>query len=282
MTQAPSQSTSTGHAREQLPPSMLASRMRNAEPRRLPVAMRLMNPGTSMCVGQAVVHGASKQYRQRFASTSAACGWSGGFSSRKRVRSCGSSGRVAMLMKASEIVHATLTRLRRNDWPVQIRAAISIELPCSTHFGNLIHIQISRKHFVFVTRGLRDNLAARIGEVTRSVELADVPGRLCSHAINGCDEISVGGGVRRLFQLPQVLAQSRYRRRRIEHNLRTVEAQATGTLGKVAVIADIDADLCESQIEDGISQIPGPEIELLPKAGSNVRYVSLSILTHIC
>ena len=41
-----------------------------AEPRRLPVAIFLMKRGTSMWVGQAAVHGASKQYRQRFASAS--------------------------------------------------------------------------------------------------------------------------------------------------------------------------------------------------------------------
>ena len=60
---------------------MFASRMRSAEPRRLPEAMRLMKPGTSMCVGQAAVQGASKQFRQRLASITAACGVSGGFSS---------------------------------------------------------------------------------------------------------------------------------------------------------------------------------------------------------
>jgi hypothetical protein len=63
------------------PPRMLASRMRNAEPRRLPEAMRLINPGTSICVGQAAVQGASKQLRQRSASMTAACDASAGFSS---------------------------------------------------------------------------------------------------------------------------------------------------------------------------------------------------------
>ena len=62
-----------GQTRAQLAPRIFASRMRSAEPRRFPDAMRLMNPGTSMCVGHAAVHGASKQFRQRSASITAAC-----------------------------------------------------------------------------------------------------------------------------------------------------------------------------------------------------------------
>ncbi len=57
---------------------MLASRMVSAEPRRLPLAIFLMKRGTSMCVGQAAVHGASKQNRQRLASASADCESSAG------------------------------------------------------------------------------------------------------------------------------------------------------------------------------------------------------------
>ena len=63
-------------------------------PRTLPLAIRLMNPGTSMCVGQAPMQGASKQSRHRLASITAACGTSGGLSSLNRSRSSGSSGRL--------------------------------------------------------------------------------------------------------------------------------------------------------------------------------------------
>jgi beta-ureidopropionase len=42
-------------------PTGLASKMTRADPRRLPLAIFLMNAGTSMCVGHARVHGASKQ-----------------------------------------------------------------------------------------------------------------------------------------------------------------------------------------------------------------------------
>ena len=50
-----------GAGTEQLAPRMLASRMVRAEPARFPLAIFLMKAGTSMCVGQAPVHGASKQ-----------------------------------------------------------------------------------------------------------------------------------------------------------------------------------------------------------------------------
>jgi hypothetical protein len=69
MTQAPSQSTSTGQTRAQLAPRMFASSMVMAEPRRLPLEIFLMKRGTSMWVGQAAVQGASAQKRQRLAST---------------------------------------------------------------------------------------------------------------------------------------------------------------------------------------------------------------------
>src|SRR5215510_2488747 len=66
---------------------MLASRMVRAEPRRLPCAIFLMKRGTSMCVGQAAMQGASKQYRQRLASVRADCWSKGGWSSGKRATS---------------------------------------------------------------------------------------------------------------------------------------------------------------------------------------------------
>src|SRR5271155_3021374 len=74
ITQAPSQRTSVGQTRPQLCPRILASRITRAEPRRLSVVIFFMKDGTSMCVGHAIVQGASKQKRQRAASTAA---WSG-------------------------------------------------------------------------------------------------------------------------------------------------------------------------------------------------------------
>src|SRR5580704_16546418 len=71
ITQAPSQRTSVGQKRPQLCPKILASRITRAEPRKLSVVIFFMKDGTSMWVGQATVQGASKQKRQRAASTAA-------------------------------------------------------------------------------------------------------------------------------------------------------------------------------------------------------------------
>src|SRR5271170_3445167 len=69
--------------RPQLMPRMLASRMSLALPRMLPEAIFLMNDGMSMWVGQARMHGASKQNRQRLASIFELCGANGGLMSAK-------------------------------------------------------------------------------------------------------------------------------------------------------------------------------------------------------
>src|SRR5271154_6950349 len=84
MTQAPSHRTSTGQTREQLKPKMFESRIVNAEPRTFPLTIFLMKPGTSICVGQADVQGASKQLRHLAASMAADCGAKGGCRSAKR------------------------------------------------------------------------------------------------------------------------------------------------------------------------------------------------------
>src|SRR5882757_8080569 len=62
---------------------MLASRISFALPRMLPDAIFLMNAGMSICVGQARVQGASKQYRQRLTSIFELCGANGGLMSAK-------------------------------------------------------------------------------------------------------------------------------------------------------------------------------------------------------
>ena len=70
-TQAPAHSTSTGHTRAQLMPSTLALKIVRAAPSTFPVEILRMNSGMLIAVGQCCTHGASTQYRQRFASASA-------------------------------------------------------------------------------------------------------------------------------------------------------------------------------------------------------------------
>ena len=54
-------------------------------------------------------------------------------------------------------------------------------------------------------------LPARIAEVALAVELADVPGRFGADAVDRAHEIAVGHRVRRLLELPEVLARGRRR-----------------------------------------------------------------------
>src|SRR5690606_38182454 len=100
-----------------------------------------------------------------------------------------------------------------------------------------------RQQLRLLRRGLRDDLAARVGEVRRAVELADVPGRLGADAVDRGDVVAVGGGVRGLLQFPKILRQPRHRGRRVEDDLGAVQAEGAGAFGKVAVVADVDTDL---------------------------------------
>ena len=87
--------------------------------------------------------------------------------------------------------------------------------------------------------------------------------------------------MRRLLQLPQVFAQAGHGGGWVEDDLRAVKAEATRSFGKVAVITDIDADLCKAQIKDWIAQVARPEVKLLPKARRHVRDVRLAILAEV-
>src|ERR1035438_7482949 len=89
---------------------------------------------------------------------------------------------------------------------IHVRTAVAEELPGLADFGNHVEIEVGGEDFVFVARRLGEDAAARIAEVTRTVEFADVPGGFDSHAVDGADEVAVGNGVGGLLELPQVLA----------------------------------------------------------------------------
>ena len=84
--------------------------------------------------------------------------------------------------------------LRRDERPIHIRAAVAEKLPGSTYFRNLFKIEVGGQYLVLIARSLGKDLAARIGEVAGSVELADVPRRFCANAINGGNKVSVWPG----------------------------------------------------------------------------------------
>src|SRR5262249_45468164 len=95
-------------------------------------------------------------------------------------------------------------------------------------------------------------------------------------------EISVRHGVRRLLEFPQVLAESGDRRRRVEDDLRAIQPERASAFGKMAVVADVDPRLYETQIENRIPQITAPGVKILPESRSYVRDVRLAILAEIC
>src|SRR5258708_5380147 len=161
---------------------------------------------------------------------------------------------------------------------VHVGPAVAEKLPRLSHFADQSQIQSSCQYFVFVTRALCDYLAARVAEVTRSVKLPDVPGRFNAHTINRRDEVTVGCGVRRLLQLPQMFAESGDGRRGVVNDLRPVQPQRPRTFRKMPVVTNVDSNLREPEIEYWITEIAGPEIKLLPESGSHVRNVCLPVL----
>ena len=145
----------------------------------------------------------------------------------------------------------------------------------------MVEVEVGRQHFVLVARGLGEDLAARIAEVALAVELADLPRLLDADAIDGADEVPVGDGVRRLLELPEILAQAGDGRGGVEDDLGAGKAERARALGEVAVVADVDADLGEAEVEDRVPEVAGAEVELLPEAGRDVRDVGLAVLAEI-
>src|SRR6185436_16287765 len=140
------------------------------------------------------------------------------------------------------------------------------KLPGLPHLGYLVEVEVGGEDFVFVAAGLGDDLAARVAEVARAVELADVPGGLHAHAVDSADEVAVGHGVGRLLEFPKVFAQSGDGGGRIENDLRAGESQGPRPLGEVPVVANVDADADEGEIEDRVAEIAGAEVEFLPES----------------
>ena len=164
---------------------------------------------------------------------------------------------------------------------VHVGPAVAEKLPGLADLGDHVEVEIGGEDLVFVARGLREDLAARIAEIARAVEFADVPRRFGADAVDGADEISVGDGVRGLLEFPEIFAQAGDRGGRIEDDLGAVQSQGAGAFGEVAVVADVDADLGEAEVEDRIAEVAGTEIELLPESRRDVRDVGLAIFAEI-
>src|SRR6266404_2883384 len=163
---------------------------------------------------------------------------------------------------------------------VRLGATIPEELPGPAHLLDHVEVHLRDYELVFVLAAFRQEVSARIHEVARAVELADVPRCLDADPIDTSHEVAVCHRVRGLLELPQVLRQALHRRRRIEHDLGTVQAEQSRAFGEVAVIADVDADRGVPRLEDGIAEVAGLEEELLPEAG-RVRDVDLAVLAEV-
>src|ERR1039457_1550636 len=163
---------------------------------------------------------------------------------------------------------------------IHLGAAVAEELPGFADFGNHIEVEVGGKDFVLVARRLGEDAAAGIAEIARAVEFADIPRGFGAHAVDGADEIAVGHGVRGLLQLPQILAETGDGGRWIEDDLGPSQSQGARAFGEVAVVADVDADLDEAEVEDGEPEVAVAEVELLPEAGRDVRDVGLAVLAE--
>src|SRR5664280_336070 len=163
---------------------------------------------------------------------------------------------------------------------IHVGAAVAEELPGFADFGNHIEVEVGGEDFVFVARRLGEDAAAGIAEIARAVEFADIPRGFGAHAVDGADEIAVGDGVGGLLQLPQILAETGDGGRGVEDDLGAGQSQSARAFGEVAVVADVDADFDEAEVEDGEAEVAGAEVELLPEAGRDVRDVALAVLAE--
>src|ERR1700722_11010793 len=164
---------------------------------------------------------------------------------------------------------------------ISFGAAVAEKLPGLPHFRNHVEIKIGSQYLVFITAGLSENLAARIAEVTLAVKLADVPRLFRTHTIDCTHEIAIGYRVRGLLQFPQIFGKPRDRGGRIKYNLRAVQSEDACAFRKMPVIADINSDGSVLGLENGIAEITGREVELLPESGMHVRDVMFAVLTQI-
>ena len=106
---------------------------------------------------------------------------------------------------------------------IRLRAAVAKELPRRADLLDRVEIEVGYQHFVLIAGGLGDDLAARVAEVALAVKLANIPGLLVPHAIDGPNEVAVGDGVGRLLQFPELFGESSHGGGRIENDLGAVQ-----------------------------------------------------------
>ena len=155
---------------------------------------------------------------------------------------------------------------------VLIGTAIEIEMPGVPNFLNDIEVEVAHDQLLIVGAAqFSDELPLRIAEVALAVKVV-IAMFLDADAIDGADIISIEDGVRSLLNAPKMLAQSARGRRRDEDHLGAVQAEGARAFREMPVMADINTDLADSGIEDGITEIARAEIEFLPEGPADAGY----------
>ena len=99
--------------------------------------------------------------------------------------------------------------------------------------------------------------------------------------VDRADEISVGHSLCGLLELPQIFTQTCNCCRGVEDDFGSIETQGPRAFGKVAIVADVDSDICELGLEDRIAEVAGFEIKLFPETRRTMRDVVLPIFAEI-
>src|SRR5918994_1948118 len=169
------------------------------------------------------------------------------------------------------------------DGDVGVGAPVAVKLPGVTDLTDHVHVQVADNHFLGLFAAQRPHQAAgRVDELAGAVEVhrqVAVLVVLGAHPVGGGHEVAVRRGGRRLLDLPQPLRQSGLGRVGVEHDLCAVQPQLAPALGEVPVVADVDPDRPDRGPEHRITQVPGPEVELLPEL-LQVGQVVLAVLAE--
>src|SRR3954453_5473784 len=159
-----------------------------------------------------------------------------------------------------------MVRLPLHQLVVGVGPAVPVEGPAITYQFDLVDVEVAHDELRLVrVAHVADELTFGVHEVALPVEVV-VAERLDADAVDGADVVHVGDGGGRLLDAPDVLAETAMCGRRVEHDLGAVQAEGPPTLGEVAVVADVHADLADRGVEDRVPAVAGAEVELLPEA----------------
>ena len=144
--------------------------------------------------------------------------------------------------------------LKRCNCSVRFGSAIAEELPDVADVADHVEVHVGDDDVILITLfRLCDELPARVDEVALAVELADAPRFFPTRPIDRADEVLVGNRVGRLFELPQVFAETSNGGRGVEYDFGAVEAEAASAIGEVAIVANVNADLANFRVEDWVT-----------------------------